>query len=544
MTIRQKSIRLALGAIVVLAMAGSGLGWMIVAGQAQLAQTTLALERSQAINAVLIEVKNFQIATLAYSITRRRPQEVRVAEMGRSLNAKLEAAEPLAAEMVAAVRPELEAYSKLMVTISEELSQTNRNRGINLYLTDALKRETAIVERIGSEVQKAADAASAHVETLRESKWRVAGIALASGFAVIALICLIAIAARSVLVRFASIGEAMGRVAAGHADVDIPGLSRADEIGDMARALRDLNTALAAQRDQSERTLVAEGESRRRALVDEMALRFETKVNAVVNEIGDATRDILALSQVMQARVQEADRRAASVATLSDAAQGASHNVSSAAGEIGKLTEHIASAVRESTEMAAAAANAAQSAGEKVMRLAANTETVTTFTQVIAAIASQTNLLALNATIEAARAGEAGRGFAVVAGEVKALASQTQKANESIAAETSHMLLSTESVVEAIHAIERTIGELKAASGRIVAAVGQQQTMAGEILGQTAEAAERASEVSGDIVEVAAEVGRSGDTAGQLVVVAERLVRESGRISQESAEFLRAMRSA
>ena len=66
--------------------------------------------------------------------------------------------------------------------------------------------------------------------------------------------------------------------------------------------------------------------------------------------------------------------------------------------------------------------------------LSDHAKSIESILRLIRDIAGQTNLLALNATIEAARAGDAGRGFAVVAQEVKALANQTARATDDIAA--------------------------------------------------------------------------------------------------------------
>ncbi len=70
------------------------------------------------------------------------------------------------------------------------------------------------------------------------------------------------------------------------------------------------------------------------------------------------------------------------------------------------------------------------------------------FTAIIEKISESTNVLAINASIQAARAGNAGKGFAVVAGEIRSLASHSQKTAEDIRSLVADITSSMKTIVE------------------------------------------------------------------------------------------------
>jgi methyl-accepting chemotaxis protein len=121
---------------------------------------------------------------------------------------------------------------------------------------------------------------------------------------------------------------------------------------------------------------------------------------------------------------------------------------------------------------------------------------------VIDEIARQTNLLALNATIEAARAGTAGKGFAVVASEVKALAVQTAKATDVIAAQIAGVQSSTQSAVRAIGSITSRMEDIRLFTSAIATSVEQQNAATGEISDNVAAAATGTRSVVGVLQKV------------------------------------------
>ena len=329
---------------------------------------------------------------------------------------------------------------------------------------------------------------------------------------------------------------AMRQLTAGNLDAPLPKISRADEIGDMAKAVvafrdaavekRDLENRAAEQRQHAdEQRRHREDEQRRHAeaqaqaageqsraiaaladglsrLADgDLTIRLDQgfaegyrpikddfnrmieRLQQTIFEIAGATREITNASIEISGGTTDLSQRTEEQAAQLEQTAAAVHQISVTVSKNAENAQFANQSAIGTCQVADRGGQVVTKAVEAMAQIEQSSRKISDIIGVIDEIARQTNLLALNAAVEAARAGEAGRGFAVVASEVRSLAQRSAQAAKDI---KNLLTNSTGQVKEGVELVNRagtaldeiveSIKNVAAIVSEITSASGEQST--------------------------------------------------------------------
>jgi len=338
---------------------------------------------------------------------------------------------------------------------------------------------------------------------------------------------------------------AMGRLADGELETDIPAQDHANEIGEMAAAVqvfRD-NAIRVVRMEKAQEEQQHQAEKQRRAALNQMADAFENNVGGIVNSVSSASTELQASATQMSSTAAETSTQATAVAAAAEEASTNVQTVASATTEMTSSEEEISRQIHRQSKVADEAAKQANSTKETVEQMVGAVNKIGEVVSLITDIAEQTNLLALNATIEAARAGDAGKGFAVVASEVKNLANQTARATDEISSQINGVQDVTQEAASAIESISNIIIEVDETANAIATAVEEQTAATQEIARNIDEASRGTQDVSSNIQAVEQEAEETGAVAKQISVNAAELSSQADLLKDEVNRFLMKVRS-
>ena len=334
--------------------------------------------------------------------------------------------------------------------------------------------------------------------------------AMRNKIATVAVVCLLLIiaigvfVARSVTRPITALTTTMRHLAEGDLEVDLAGVGRHDEIGEMSSAVQVFKDIAIRTRqleaDQQQQRDRAEADQKR--AMNELADDFEAKVGSIVETVASSSTQMRGTAQEMTDLAEGSTAKAAMVAAAAEEASMNVQTVASAAEEMSASIGEISGRITEASRSATEAVDVVQRTRGQVTKLAETTGSIGQVVELISGIAEQTNLLALNATIESARAGDAGKGFAVVANEVKALASQTSKATETISKNILQVQEATGQAVGSMGDVTNIIENVHSVSAAVAAAMEEQQAVTQEIARSVQEASAGTQQVNQNIVDV------------------------------------------
>lgn len=282
------------------------------------------------------------------------------------------------------------------------------------------------------------------------------------------------------------------------------------------------------------------------------------KLKIMMQQISDsatsqatAAAELALISTQTKNNVSEQDLATEQVATAINQMQATAADVAKNTSVAASATEAARLLVDQGSEKAEQSFSGAtklsddlHNASAIISELAQSTQDITGILGVIKGISEQTNLLALNAAIEAARAGEFGRGFSVVAGEVRTLASNTQKSTAEIEEKITKAQAQAKASVEAMmvgreraNNIVTQTTDVQQALGEIKESVHQIIDMNSQIACATEEQNAVATDVSKQVVEIKELSKKTGAGAEKINIATEELTQFAAQLSNLVTRF-------
>ncbi len=298
-------------------------------------------------------------------------------------------------------------------------------------------RMRKIAQELGDEAVAQARTAVAESEQQSEQGVR---IFMALGIAALSLgLTMILLLTRVIAVPLRAVSNLAGQVANGDLTVSVPNDDRADEVGDLLRAFRDMTAKLR----QTTRELhdgvgvLASSSSEILATTTQVASGAAETATAV----SETTATVEEVKQTAQVASQKARYVSDSAQKVAQVSQSGRKSVEDAIAGMHRIQEQM------------------ESIAESIVRLSEQSQAIGEIIATVNDLAEQSNVLAVNAAIEATKAGDQGKGFGVVAQEVKSLAEQSKQATAQVRAilgdiqkATSAAVLATEQGHKAVEA--------------------------------------------------------------------------------------------
>ena len=203
-------------------------------------------------------------------------------------------------------------------------------------------------------------------------------------------------------------------------------MSRADEIGEMARSLENVRQSLAGMLG----SVIHTGET-----LNQSSVKFNEKFESILESIQNinlAVEDLAQGATNQSNETETVNEKIAELGGVIEVEKGGVHKLEDAVTAMADYSVDASKSIKELDRITKLTIETIDVVSEQTVKNNDSAADINKTIEIIKGLAAQTNLLSLNASIEAARAGDAGRGFAVVAEEIRNLSEESSSSAKEI----------------------------------------------------------------------------------------------------------------